>query len=539
MKIRANVFNIIPVIILVIVILVIPLYGQDILTEHEKTNFEQYTSYENLMKFLVEIRASSQEMQLGTYGKSLLGRDLPYAVFSRSKISKPWEAKNSGKLIVMLAANVHGGERTLRESLLLQTRELATPGSEANKLLDELIVIIVPTMNPDGFEKQPRPTRGNAHNIDMNRDYMKLEQPALANYVKNILHTWHPYVFVDGHNGGSFPYQVCYQGPSMASTDQRLTLLCDQEIFPFIDRKMEQSGYRSWYYSGGNKERWRVGGSDPRIGRNYGGLINSVGILFESPGRQDKKIGALSGHVAYKAVLQYAYANTEKIKMYVDRANLETVDMGKNARGEVVIQMKYEPVDYKVSYLIGEGRGDNRKIVEVHDAELVKKPVATKTRPRPYAYLLPQHADKAIEMLKRHNIRIEQLVRDTELETQCYTLDSVSYTHEYDHPASVIVHVAEVVTKTSTFPKGTYVIQTGQNLGRVVTHILEPETNDNIVKWNTLDYILPVKMSQEQIRMMNERRRARGMEPRERQKTELPIYKIMIPTSLPTKIVDF
>jgi dipeptidyl-peptidase-4 len=503
-------------VVLALLISAIPVQSQTLLTEHEEAGYEDYTNHENMIRFLQEVKSTSSEMFLGSYGTSILGNDLPYAVFSRSGITKPWEAMNSDKLTVMLSANIHGGERTLRESLLLLIRELATPGSEANELLDELVVIMVPSMNPDGFQKLPRATRGNSLGIDMNRDYMKLEQPSLVQYVQNILHTWYPPLFVEGHNGGRFPYNIAYQGPSHASHFLDLTLLCDNEIFPLIDEKMEAAGYRSWFYSRGDEEQWSVGMFDPRNGRNYGGLMNSVAILFESPGSQDKQTGTLSGFVAYKAVLQYAAANAEKVREVVDNANRETVEMGKNALGDVVVQMEYEPEDYKVSYLIGEGEGEDRTIVEVNDALIMKKPSILKTRPRPYAYLLNRQSDQAIQMIRRHNIQVEELFEDIELEVQYYVLDSVSYTHEYDHLASVEVRVEEVLTKTVMFPKGTYVIQTGQNLGRVVTHILEPETEDNIVKWNAMDYVF------------HENKELR---------TELPIFKLMTPMALPARAV--
>jgi hypothetical protein len=526
--------------IVILALTAAPALPQTIQTAHEQSNYESYTSYESMMQYLMDIRATSREMLLGSHGKSLNGRLIPYAVFSRPYISQPWEAFSSGKPIVLLSANVHGGEKTLRESLLVLIRELATPGTEMNALLDDIIVVTVPSINPDGFEALPRSTRGNARQIDMNRDYMKLEQPELAAYVKNILNTWHPHVFVDGHNGGSYPYNICYQGPSNASSDLRLTLLCDNEIFPMINQKMEAAGYKSWYYSGGDEKQWRVGGFDPRIGRNYGGLINSVGILFESPGGMDREVGTKSGMVAYKAVAQYVAANVEKVKLHVSRARAETIEMGKNATGEVVVQMKYEPEDYKVSYLIGEGRGRgwDRPIIEVKDAVIMKKPVATQTRPRPYAYLLEPRSIKAVEMLKRHNINIEVLSKNVELEVQLYTIQNeVKYSHEYDHPASASVQVAEVITKKVSFPKGTYVIQTGQALGRVVTHMLEPETNDNVVKWNTMDFSLPRTISPEQRKAMMERMRQRGQEPTEPQPIEFPIFKLMTPKALPTSVL--
>ncbi|MBM3791972.1 MAG: hypothetical protein FJW35_16700, partial [Acidobacteria bacterium] len=374
-------------------------------TAHEQSNYAEYTTYEQMMQFLTDVRGTSQEMQLKLYGSTLQQRPIPYAVFSRPPITQPWEAQVSGRPIVVFAANVHGGEKTLRESLLIILRDLATPGTDTHRLLDHVVFVIVPSINPDGFEMLPRSTRGNARGIDMNRDYMKLEQPELADYVLQVLQTWHPHVVVDGHNGGAFPYNICYQGPSTASHDPKLTEVCDREIFPLIDKRMEEAGYRSWYYSGGDRERWRVGGFDPRIGRNYLGLIGSIGILFESPGGQPMEMATRSGIVAYRTVAEFVAANAEKVMKLTRDARSETIALGKSARGEVVVRMKYEPEDYPVSYLIGEGSagGWDRPIVEVKNAQIVKKPVPTQTRPRPYAYLLETRSIESVNMLRRHH----------------------------------------------------------------------------------------------------------------------------------------
>ena len=518
-----------------------PALSQTLQTDHEQSQFAKYTSYEGMMHYLERVRALSQEMVLGTYGKTLQGRDIPYAVFSRPPISQPWEAAVSGKPIVVLAANVHGGERTLRESLLIMTRDAVTPGTPMHGMLDKIILVMVPSINPDGFEAQPRPTRGNARNIDMNRDYIKLEQPELAAYVKNILHAWHPHVVVDGHNGCAFPYNVCYQGPSMASSDPRLTEICDREIFPLINRRMEDSKYRSWYYSGGDQKQWRVGGFDPRIGRNYIGLINSIGILFESPGGQPGEMATRSGIVAYQTVAEFAAANAARVRAIVESARQDTVAAGKKAQGEVVVQMKYDPEDYKVSYLIGGsgGSGWDRPIVEVKDALLLKKPVPTQSRPRPYAYVLEARSIKAIEMLQRHDIHIEVLAEDTELEVEYYRIDrEVQYSHEYDHPASASVQVVDSASRKIKFPKGSFVIPTGQPLGRVVTHMLEPETNDNVVKWNTLDFLLPAGARRAQPTDEEERRAANPPQTQTRREpVEFPIYKMMRPQPLPSTVL--
>ena len=539
-------------------------YGQAIHTASEANGFSRYTSYAEMVDYLAAIQKTSKEMLLGTYGKSIEGRDLYYAVFSRPLIAKPWEAIASGKPIVVLSANVHGGERTLRESNMLLIRELADSGSEINRLLDDVVIIMVPSINVDGFEATPGGTRGNSQGVDMNRDYMKLEQPSLRKFVKNIIHTWHPHLYIDGHNGGSRPYHICYQAPSHASPDQRITLLADQKIFPFIEEKMQENGYKTWYYTGGNEERWRTGGFDPRIGRNYGGFINTVGILFESPwslGRgentspENLELGVRSGLVAYKAVLQYAQANAQELMMVVERARRETIEMGEQATGDIPVEMEYAPEDYKVDYEIIR---DN-EVIQVTGAELIKKPVILKTRPRPYAYILEAKAYKSIEMLKRHNIMIEVLSEDTELDVEAYNMTGIERGPEYDHPAAVTVTVADETIKIRrTFKAGSYVIRTGQVMGRVVTHMLEPETNDNVIRWNTMDAILPSmgrgrgggaafagrggrgggRGAGRGGAAAGSGRGGRGGQqgPQER---IIPIFKLMSPTNLSTKILNY
>jgi dipeptidyl-peptidase 4 len=499
-------------------------------TAAEQSGFARHTSYAEMIDYLGALQARSSAMKLGSFGTTYVGRDLPYAIFSRPGVSRPEEALASGRPIVVLAANVHGGERTLRESVLIVARELATPGTELNRLLDHMIVLVVPSLNPDGLEATPRGTRGNALGIDMNRDYIKLEMPAIAHYVGNIINRWLPHLFVDGHNGGSFPYNLNYQCASNAAADLRLTELCDREIFPFIDRMMAGHGYTSWYYQSGTATRWNTGGSDARIGRNYGGLINSIGILFESPGGQTLETGVTSGVVAYRAVLQFVRDRPERVVEAVNRARAETVALGERAEGDVAVRMRYEPEDFPVTYRIAVGQGDERRIVTVESDSLMKKPVATLLRPRPFAYLLPPAAVDAVAMLRRHNIAVEVLRDSTELDVQAYTLTAISYEQAYNHAAATKVETGGTVDVRRTFPPGTFVVRTGQLLGRVVTHMLEPETTDNIVYWNTMDAWLPKAALQRQLA-------AAPTSSGDDDPPLIPIYKVPRPLPLPTRLL--
>jgi hypothetical protein len=377
---------------------------------------------------------------------------------------------------------------------------------------------------------------------------VKLEQPALANYVANLIGAWRPHVFVDSHNGGSRPYNLAYQCGSHFDPAQEITLLCDQEIFPAIDARLEAEGQRSWYYSGGNEESWRVGGNQARIARNYGAFINSVGILFEAPG-QDQETGARAGYLGNLAVVEYAVDNAAKLMKTVADARAETIALGAAPRGEIAVEMEYGPEDYTVDYTIitGGGRGQPEAPVDTIDvtgAQLMKKPVATKTRPRPFAYLLPRDAVDAVDLLRRHGITVEVLTEADSLSVDAYVVGKVTHERAYNHAAATMVEVADVVTVDRSFPVGTFVVPTAQFLGRLAAHMLEPETDDNVVYWNTMDAWIPRPQEEEEPQLPP------GVDPDDprvqqflRQQARrgpplVPIFKLMTPQALPTKLLE-
>ena len=502
---------------------IMPVTAQELITPAERSGFTAYTSHADMMDYLMDLRASTPDMWLGSYGETRQGRTLPYAVFSRPAVTQPSEAWALNRPIVVLNANVHGGERTLRESLLLLMREMTVPGSEAHAVLDEVVVVVAPQINPDGFEATERGSRGNSWGIDMNRDWVKREQPSLANYGQHVADAWAPHVLVDGHNGGSFPYHITYQCPSHAEPDQRLTQVCDEGIFPAIDARVEAGGMKSWYYTRGTATRWDGGGYDARIGRNYNGFVNTIGILFESPPWQEMESGVAAGVLAFKAVLEYSRDNSDHIMETVARARTETVEMGRNAEGEVVVAMEYAPQPRTITYEIGvrdEDTGELRAM-EVTNDSLMTRPVATKTRPRPYAYVLPRDAVGAVAMLRRNSIAVEMLTEAVEMDVHAYTIEAVDFERAYNHAGAVRLTLADAATpRTVEYPAGTYVVRTGQMRGRLAAHMLEPETNDNVIYWNTMDGWLPLGSL------------AEGGEA-----AEVPITKLMVPRGLPLTIV--
>jgi len=521
-----------------------PLTAQMPRTSFETNGGTEYTPHLEMWEYLKDISEQTQVMYLSSYGQTFEGRELPYMVFSKPRVSTPQEAWALGKPILFFNANVHGGERTLRESLLILARELATEGTEPNQLLEEVVLVMAPQINPDGFEAEPRATRGNSWGIDMNRDWVKREQASLRAYGE-LGNEWTPHLLVDGHNGGAFPYHITYQCTSHPGAKVELTDWCDFGIFPAIDERVEAAGYKSWYYTGGNETEWRGGGSQVRIGRNYNGLVNTVGILFESPGWQDDQLAAAdAGKLAYIDVMEHSAENAQELMDMIRTARIETIEMGMRAEGQVpvlVANNDYEPQDREITYEIldpefdrssGEDPDPFEDVITVTNSRLLTKAVVRGYRDLPYAYILPRQAIDAVALLKRNGITVEQLTRPVELNVEAYEITGVDFEQQYDHAATTnLTLAADPLEMDERYPAGTYIVRTGQMRGRLVAHMLEPETEDNVITWNTMDAWIPFG------EILGDEESPRGGFSGNQGPPIAPIHKLMTPMALPLRVV--
>jgi hypothetical protein len=329
----------------------------------EESGFTEYTSYDNMMTYLQAVQASSTEMRLGIYGETREGRELPYAIFSRPAVTQPWEAWALGKPILVLAAGVHGPERTLRESVLIMTRELATPGTPMNDLLDDLVILVVPQINPDGFSC-PEPPAGEPlgagpepglHEAGAARDPgVRAEHPP----------PWAPHLYIDGHNGGSLPlqHQLPVPEPRGAGPADHRALRRPRSSRPSTGSSRRRGTPPSTTTPVGPRPAGTTGGTDPRIGATTAASPTPwPSSSSPRPGMQTLADGVRSGVLAYEAVVEWARGEPGAPHGDGAAARVEAVELGSAPEGEVPIEVEYEPADRTVTYqLVPRGQGASR-----------------------------------------------------------------------------------------------------------------------------------------------------------------------------------
>ena len=240
-----------------------------------------------------------------------------------------------------LAYSIHGDETSGSDAALAVVYHLAAgQGDEVERLLDDLVVLIDPMMNPDGrhrFLQQIVEHRGahpnvddqslvhagywpwgrtNHYGFDLNRDWILGVNPETRGRIR-AASAWHPLLFVDAHEMGSqdsylFAPARDPKNPNVPGSRKRWNDIFAREQSEAFDR------YQWVYYTGEWNEGWYPGYSD-----SWGEYRGAVGILYEQAGfaedgvrRADGSIHTYRESVHHQAVS--SLANLGTLRAHVD-----------------------------------------------------------------------------------------------------------------------------------------------------------------------------------------------------------------------------
>ncbi|MFY9608653.1 MAG: M14 metallopeptidase family protein [Blastocatellia bacterium] len=199
--------------------------------------------WDKIIEYMGIVAAASDRVQLRELGKSTNGNP-----FIALEISAPETIKNldhfkqlerklyfqngaptkterdeilkSGKAVVLVTCNIHATEIGSSQMVLELVHRLATEDSPViNKILDNVIFLLVPSLNPDGqiiitdwynrnvgteYEASPVPWLYHPYvGHDNNRDMYMFTQKESQLTAQLLWHDWFPAVWLDEHQMGS------------------------------------------------------------------------------------------------------------------------------------------------------------------------------------------------------------------------------------------------------------------------------------------------------------------------------------------------
>ena len=200
---------------------------------------KHFTPHHLLVDYYEHVAANSEVVKVQTYGRTNQRRPLLYTIITSKENFNRLEEIRQNNLrrtgleegsvteddiaIVWLSFGVHGNEAGASESALATLYDLARPNNPtAQKWLENTVIIIDPSINPDGFSRYshwnwnignnlPNPLteaaehhepwpggRVNHYLFDLNRDWAWQTQIESQQRLK-IYHEWMPHIHVDFH----------------------------------------------------------------------------------------------------------------------------------------------------------------------------------------------------------------------------------------------------------------------------------------------------------------------------------------------------
>lgn len=469
--------------------------NQEPQTVAEKSDYKSTSLSAEVVGFVKTCAAKSAHVSEFVWGKTVEGREMIGAIVSQ----KPYQlGDRDERNVVLLLGNIHSGECAGKEALLIMLRELTY--NVDHLWLEKNVIIFAPNYNADGNDRvgknnrrgQIGPVNGmgrreNAQQLDLNRDFSKIESPEARALIALIDKT-NPHLFVDCHttNGSKHQYSLTYDIPHNPSTAEAIRTFLRQKMMPVVTERMKAKGLRMFYYGNFSRDhtKWTTYGHEPRYSTEYVGLRGRLAILSEAYSYLDYKGRIFATKDFVSGLLDYMTENSSAIHQLLDAVDEELVNAAKTEPARVTISLsaKVGPFDEKFTL---KGFKDD----EPHDyqCDFIGKYEPTKTTPLAFAYVIPVKHGRIVDRLLMHGVTVEKLGADLKTEVEVETVVSLDRAERAFQKHNMVRVESNRSVETRMIPAGSYVVRTAQPLGRWISYMLEAESDDGFAFWNFFD----------------------------------------------------
>jgi len=262
-------------------------------------------------------------------------------------------------------------------------------------------------------------------------------------------------------------------------------------MLPDVSRRLQKrTGLKTFFYGNFIDEAdlskgWATYSHLPRYGSHYRGLTGRMDILLETYSYIPFKDRVFTTYEILKDIFDYTIEHAAEITKICAE--------GEAARPDPVA-IAYGPPQKigDCEILAWEMESQLARRIPGREPRTYRMPhlakfVPSRTVQRPAAYLVP--GDLAAK-LEHHGIRLDHLTTDRTFAGERYRVDSVSKTSSPDVGS---MRREESVLTVARLPgpvegrSGDVLVPTDQTLGTLAAYLLEPESDDGLVRWGYLD----------------------------------------------------
>ncbi len=482
------------------------------ITPAERSGLSDTPRYGETVAWLERLVAATPKLNRVSLGKSAEKRDIWMIVASSDGAATPRALHANGKPILFAHAGIHAGEIDGKDAGLMLLRDMTVAGKRS-ALLDKANFLFVPILNVDGHERfsaygrmnQRGPAqmgwRTNAVNLNLNRDFSKLETAGVRAVVKAI-NEWRPDLYADLHvtDGVDYQYDITFGfngphawSPAVAGWLQRF-------LEPAAMRDLAAQGhvpgplifaqnYRD--YAAGIWD-WTAG---PRYSNGYGDARHLASVLVENHSLKPYIQRVLGTYVLLESMLESLGAHGDGLRkaMAADRKR----------RADPVVLSWVEEHGRLPETMLFRGVGSRREYSPISGAEVVRwnglpeeavVAVRANDRPgkiaaRPARYYIPAAWGGIAAKLELHGIEVVQAGdrrAGKSVAVERYRLPearAAGAPNPFEgrmriDPGTIGIEAGELVLGPDD-----YIVSTDQPLGTLAVLLLEPESPDSYFQW--------------------------------------------------------
>ncbi len=467
----------------------------------------------NMYRWLDEQYSEARLLEVGTTDA---GRPLHLFVIDRDQNFDPESARDSGKSILLINNGIHPGEPCGVDASLKLASDLLSGADSYGAYLDHTVVLIVPILNVGGaLNRSPfhranqngpaeQGFRGNARNLDLNRDFIKLDSRNTRSLVK-VIRQWDPHLFVDTHtsNGADYPYTLTLIHSHTQRHESSQARLIDSLLLPALYKGMADSPFEMCPYvwsRGRSPEQGILAFMDyPRYTSGYTSLFNTIAFTLETHMFKSFEDRVLSTWYFLREALKFSEFQRADLIETKALAWQEKLQRDQFTLEWALDDTRWDTLSFR-GYQVKEEKSKVTGLTRYYydRGETWEKEIpyykyfkATHTVKAPDYYVLPSAWYQVAEHLELNGVQMIPLDSDSTVEAEVYYINSYEtarqpYNGHYRHSEVKVEKRSESIRLLA----GDFLIPVRQKAIEYLVQTLEPEGYDSFFSWNFFDEIL-------------------------------------------------
>ncbi|WP_443025741.1 M14 family metallopeptidase [Sphingomonas sp. PB1R3] len=466
------------------------------ITPAEAAQFRTTPRYAEVRGWLDRLAAASPLIKVQTFGRTGEGREMVYVRASKGGARKP---------VVLVQGGIHAGEIDGKDAGLMLLRDIALRGKDS--LLDKVDLVFVPIYNIDGHEQASAYNyphiRGpaekgrdtNARDIDLNRDYAKLDAPESRAMI-GLIRSLDPILYIDCHVSEGFDMQYdvtfTYAGWGTYARHRATADWLQGRFGPAVSGALTGAGHTPIIYPSPIDARHpekgiRYSPEGPRYSTGYGDFVGIPTVLVENHMLKPYRQRVLGTYVLLEAALKIAASDADRIAAAKarDRASrpAELLTRWQPKAEPIGWIDNFKGVAFDTYRSPASGRDEQRWLgrpITFRMPIIGQQPTETVRLPR--AWWVPPSQTDVIKRLRLHGIAFDTIAAPRTLRVDRVRLvdPQVRKASEGRYPitARFVHEPAE-----QTLAAGSVRVSADQPLGLLAAALLEPESQDSFLAW--------------------------------------------------------